>query len=195
MIRIAILAGGLAAAASAAAAEECAAGKPRDQMTYEDAQAVYACLEDKMLRGYMTGPKRWVPERFVAEYRGWTRASNLPADPGFHGGRYLLTYVNPVGAATYLRFEEEGVKMPPGSVIAKESFSIDEQGKAAPGPLFIMQKAEPGASLQTGDWYYMMVAPNGAPQAVDVMTACNACHQNYADQDYMAYPVEEVRAR
>ena len=40
----------------------------------------------------MKGDKRWIPAEFVADYRGWTPANTLPANPGFHGGRFLLTY-------------------------------------------------------------------------------------------------------
>lgn len=173
---------------------DCTLKTPRDAMTYEDAGAVYDCLADAMAEGYAEGPKRWIPKDFVTGYRDWTLASTLPADPGAHGGRFLLTYVNEVGAAEYLKFADEGVAMPAGSVIAKESFTVADDGKAKPGPLFLMQKAEAGASPRTGDWYYMAVQPNGTPMAVNVYTACNACHSAYEDSDYLAYPEEGVRA-
>lgn len=165
----------------------------RDSMTNRDAHAVYECLAEQMTKGYLTGNKRWIPREFVEQYRTWTPASTLPAAPGFHGERFLFTYVNEIGAAEYTRFAEDDVAMPVGSVIAKESFSIGEDGKAKPGPLFLMQKAEAGASPRTGDWYYMAVQPNGTPMAVNVYKACNECHEAYEDQDYMAYPEEDVR--
>jgi|GEM_PF-467569 len=172
---------------------DCNLTIPRDDMTNADAHAVYLCMADKLSVGYMTGDKRWIPREFVEGYRTWTPASTLPADPGFHGERFLFTYVNETGAEEYTKFADEDVDMPVGSVIAKESFSIDDNGKAKPGPLFIMQKAAEGASPRTGDWYYMAVAPSGAPMGVNVYTACNECHQAYEDSDYMAYPEEDVR--
>ncbi len=190
----AALTSGVIMAASGAMAAECAADKPRDDLTYEDAQAVYDCLAAKMQEGYAKGPKRWIPDAYIKEYRSWTRASTLPADPGVHGERYLLTYVNPVGADAYLEFKEEGAKMPAGTVIAKESFTIDAKGVGKPGPLFLMEKTAEGVSPATNDWYYMMVAPNGAPQAVDVMVACNECHSAFEGKDQLGYPEEEVRA-
>ena len=40
----------------------------------------------------------------------------------------------------------------------------------------------------------MAVAPNGAPMAVPVMTACNECHvQNFGHQGGLGYPVPEAR--
>lgn len=172
---------------------DCNLTIPRDDMTNRDAHAVYTCLADAMSVGYQTGDKRWIPAVFVEDYRNWTAASTLPADPGVHGERFLFTYVNSIGAEEYRKFADEDVAMPVGSVIAKESFSVGEDGKAKAGPLFLMQKAEVGASPKTNDWYYMAVAPNGTPMAPNVYTACNACHEAYADSDYMAYPEEDVR--
>ncbi len=178
-----------------AAHAACEAGKPRAEMTYEDAQALYDCIEAELHAGYMDGPKRWIPEEFVADYRGWTPVSRLPADPGFHGERYLLTFVNETGAAEYLEFAEERGPMPEGTVIAKESFAVSEAGVASPGPLFIMQKVAPGTSPATNDWYYMMVGANGRPQAVPVETACSQCHNDlFGMRDGLGYPVEAVRA-
>lgn len=173
---------------------DCNLTIPRDDMTNADAHAVYTCLADTMSVGYQTGDKRWIPGEFVKDYRTWTPASTLPADPGVHGERFLFTYVNAIGAKEYMKYADEDVAMPVGSVIAKESFFVGENGKSKPGPLFLMQKAETGASPKTNDWYYMMVSPKGTPMAVNVYKACNECHQGgYADSDYMAYPEEDVR--
>ena len=119
----------------------------------------------------------------------------MPANPGVHGERYLITWVNPVGASEYLKFKDDGTaKMPAGTVIAKESFVIDKKGNAKPGPIFFMEKVEAGKSKKTNDWYYTMVSAKGVPQGVNVYTACNECHSIYEDSDWLAYPEEEVRA-
>lgn len=183
---------GLGASAAHAA---CEAGKPAAELTHEDAQALYECLAEDMHAGYMEGDKRWIPEEFVADYRGWTVANTAPAAPGFHAGRYLSTWVNDTGAEEYLKYlEEREDDMPAGTVIAKESFDVSEDGVATAGPLFIMQKVEEGTSPDSEDWYYMMVAPNGRPQAVEVYTACVACHTgNFGYRDSLGYPMEDVR--
>ncbi len=185
-------AAGLAAFAATSAAA-CDVDKPGHELTAEEAQAVYDCIAADLHAGYASGPKQWIPQEFVETYRDWTLASTFPAAPGFHGSRFLLTWVNPVGAEAYLQYAEDPT-IPAGTVIAKESFAVDDDGRVQAGPLFLMRKADAGASPESDDWHYMMVAPNGAPQAIDVMTACSACHQgNFGHQGGLGYPVEEAR--
>jgi len=182
------------AAQSPAQAAACDPGKPGDSLTGEEAQAVYDCIKAELHAGYMTGDKGWIPAEFIAGYRDWTRVSSMPANPGFHGGRFLLTYVTEPGAREYMKYKDADVNIPAGTVIAKESFAVTDKGTVEKGPLFLMQKVEAGKSLETMDWYYMAVAPNGAPMAVPVMTACNECHMgNYGHQGGLGYPVEEAR--
>ncbi len=177
-----------------AQAASCDPGKAVDDLSYEEAQSVYDCLKDALYAGYQKGSKRWIPVDRVKTYRDWTPVSKLPANPGFHGGRFLFTYVNDVGAAEYLKYADERGAMPAGTLIAKESFSVTDKGKAKRGPLFFMEKVAAGKSPQTNDWYYYAVAPNGVPMAVPVVQACHTCHNdNFAERDGLGYPVEEAR--
>jgi len=171
---------------------ECKSDVPGPEMSFDQAQAVYDCLKDQMHTQYKAGDKQWIPSEFVDDYRGWTQVSTKPAAPGFHGGRFLLTFVNDTGVDAYLQWGEADI--PAGTLIAKESFTVGEDGAAEIGPLFIMQKVEEGTSPETDDWYYMMVGPQGRPQAVNVMTACSECHQgNFGEQKGLGFPVPEVR--
>ena len=190
----AIFAASAATVAASAAHAACETTTPVDDLTHDQAQAIYDCIAADLLAGYKNGPKMWIPEDRVADYRGWTSANTAPARPGFHDNRFLLTWVNPVGAKEYLRYDEENAKMPAGSIIAKESFSVNKDGKPVHGPLFFMEKVAEGVSPETADWYYYMVAPNGVPQAVNVVTACAECHMgNFGDRDSLGFPIEEVR--
>jgi hypothetical protein len=194
LLRTGAAAAGFLAIASVAQAAPCDPGKDGNDLTFEEAQVVYDCIAADLHAGYMKGDKKWIPAEFVRDYRDWTSANTLPANPGFHGGRFLLTRINDIGAEEYLKFAEENVNIPAGTVIAKESFAVTESGKVQKGPLFIMQKVAAGVSPETDDWYYMMVAPNGAPMAVPVMTACNECHIGiYGSQGGLGYPDPEVR--
>lgn len=180
--------------AGGAAQAACKADKAGDELSFEEANIVYECLKESLYKGYNKGKKRWIPADYVKDYRDWTLVSKAPAAPGFHSGRFLVTYVNEVGAAEYVKYEEERGAMPAGTLIAKESFSVNKKGKGKKGPLFFMEKVAAGTSPETGDWFYMMVAPNGKPQAVNVVQACSECHQgNFGDRDGLGYPVEEVR--
>ncbi|HKK29869.1 MAG TPA: cytochrome P460 family protein [Alphaproteobacteria bacterium] len=178
---------------ASAAQQNCDPGKPGSELTGAEAQNVYQCIADQLHADYKEGGKRWIPEDYVNNYRDWTAASQFPAAPGVHGGRFLLTWVSEPGADEYLKYQEDP-NIPAGTVIAKESFSVNDQGKVSPGPLFLMEKVEAGKSPETDDWYYMMVGPNGQPQAIDVMSACSACHQGaFGHQGGLGYPVEEAR--
>ena len=52
--------------------------------------------------------------------------------------------------------------MPVGSVLAQESISLSGKKKMArPGQLLIMTKMEAGSILETNDWLYAGLQPNG----------------------------------
>ncbi len=171
-----LLACGAMLFSTAVAHAACDVDKAGSELSGEEAEAVYECLRQSLHDGYKSGGKGWIPADYVNDYPSWVRASKFPAAPGVHGNRFLNTYVNETGAAEYVKYAEEPT-IPAGTLIAKESFSVNDDGKVSPGPLFLMEKAAAGASPETDDWYYMMVAPNGSPQAVNVMTACSECHQ------------------
>ncbi len=100
-VAIAVL---LAASGTMTDAASCDPGKPGFELTPEEAQSVYDCLKDSLVAGYKKGNKRWIPKDIVADYRDWVLVSKFPAVPGFHGGRFLTTYVNPTGAAIYMEY-------------------------------------------------------------------------------------------
>ncbi|MEM7178502.1 MAG: cytochrome P460 family protein [Pseudomonadota bacterium] len=192
---ILLAAGAVIGVSPVAHAADCNAGKPGEDLSFAEAQTVYDCIAEKLHQGYVTGPKGWIPVDFVDNYRSWTQASTVPAAPGFHGGRFLVTWVNQTGAAEYLKYAENPT-MPAGSLLAKESFSVNDAGNVTMGPLFFMEKVAAGTSPETDDWYYYMVSPKGQPQAVNVISACSECHQgSFADTGGMGYPVEEARVQ
>lgn len=174
-------------------AAKCTAAKAGDDLTAREAYDVYACLADDLYVGYNSPKdKRWINAEHVRDYRNWWPASTLPSAPGTHSGRFLFSYVNSIGANAYGKFADNP-SIPVGTVIAKESFSVNDAGKARKGPLFFMEKVAAGKSPKTNDWFYTMVNPNGAPAAINVFTACNECHSGFAETGFLGYPEEEVR--
>ena len=126
-------------------------------------------------------------------YRDWTVTSSRPAVAGAHGNRLLYTFANDIAAEQYLKYADEGVIMPVGSVLAKESITISAKKKAAvTGPLFIMTKGEAGSAPETADWVYAGIQPDGKPMKFK-QSFCHDCHVAWEAQDMMAYPLEEVR--
>ncbi|MEM9012710.1 MAG: hypothetical protein AAGE18_15890 [Pseudomonadota bacterium] len=149
--------------------------------------AVYRCLEDALHAGYLTGPKRWVPAEHVENYRFWARGSTAPFRSAAHGDRFLLPWVNAAGAAAYLSYGTVS-EIPEASVLAAETFRIGPDGTVEAGPLYLMQKAAAGTSPETDDWFYMLVAPQGRPVAINVISACHDCHARFGAQGSLGYP-------
>jgi hypothetical protein len=186
----------IAAAATASAlmattahAADCAVDV-EDPFDLEAAQIdeIYSCLKDAMAEGYAKQG-----DEIGSSFRTWAATATRPAVAGPHGNRLLHTYANDVAAEQYLKFEEEGVKMPVGSILAKESISISKKKKQARvGPLFLMTKMEEGSIPETADWLYAGIQPNGKVMKVK-QSFCHDCHSSYADQDMLGYPLEEVR--
>ena len=172
------------------AAADCAAVTVEDAFDLDEAaiNALYTCLGDKMAEGYAKQG-----DEIGSNFRSWAVTSTRPAVAGPHGNRALQTFANDIAAEQYLKYEDEGVVMPVGSVLAKESISISiKKKKARPGPLFIMTKLENGAAPETGDWLYAGLQPNGKVMKVK-QSFCHDCHVGWEASDMLAYPLEEVR--
>lgn len=188
--RLSAAAIGLALTASLAFADDCAAIAVEDAFDLDESAiiALYDCLGDKMAEGYAKEG-----DAVGSAFRGWTPTATRPAVQGAHSNRLLQTFANDIAAAQYLKFAEEGVQMPAGSVLAKESITVSiKKKKARPGPLFIMTKLDAGEAPETGDWLYAGLQPNGKVMKVK-QSFCHDCHVAYEDQDMLAYPVEDVR--
>lgn len=179
----------LVVTAGVASAQDCTNVGVDDFFDLEEVQIVevYNCLEAKMAEGYAKQG-----DEVGSTYRDWTVAATRPAVQGSHGGRLLLTFANVIAVESYLSFAEGNV-MPVGSVLAKESISLSKKKmQARPGPLFIMTKMEAGSIPETDDWLYSGLQPNGKPMKFK-QAFCHDCHTGWAEQDFLAYPVEEVR--
>lgn len=175
--------------AQTAHAAECAVAVD-DPFALEAAaiEEIYACIKDEMVAGYTKEG-----DAVAGAYRDWTVSSTRPAVAGAHGNRLLYTFANDIAAEQYLKYASEGVSMPVGSVLAKESITISAKKKAAvPGPLFIMTKGEPGSVPETADWVYGGIQPDGKPMKFK-QSFCHDCHVAWEAQDMLAYPLEEVR--
>ncbi|ARE82487.1 cytochrome P460 [Roseovarius mucosus] len=151
-------------------------------------EEIYACIKDEMVASYTKEG-----DAVAGAYRDWTVTSSRPAVAGAHGNRLLYTFANDIAAEQYLKYADDGVVMPVGSVLAKESITISAKKKAAvTGPLFIMTKGEAGSAPETADWVYASIQPDGKPMKFK-QSFCHDCHVAWEAQDMMAYPLEEVR--
>jgi hypothetical protein len=134
-----------------------------------------------------------------SDFAGWINFATTPYISSTHGERFATNHANAVAAEAYGRYEEIG-EMPAGGVIAKPTFSINASGEALWETLFLMEKAEAGASPDTNDWIYTAIMPDGALMGrtlganSDGMYFCAACHMGMgAESDDLIFLPEEYR--
>lgn len=177
----------LSITSAAQAADTCVIEGDHWDLDEAGVAALYDCISARMVEGYTKGDDPVAPV-----YRDWTVTATRAAVAGAHGERLLLTFANDIAAPEYLRFAPEGVEIPVGGVLAKESIAIGKEGAARVGPLFIMTKVGVEAAPETMGWLYSGVQPNGKPLNFK-QSFCHDCHVGWESQDALAYPLEEVR--
>ncbi len=159
-----------------------------------EAEAVYLDMLPTMMEGYAAaGP-------IGAEYDTWQRFNSAPYRSATHGQRYVNNYANDIAAEAYGRYEEAGT-LAVGSVVAKDSIVVTEDGVVIPGPLFVMEKMPEGFNYVTGDWRYILVSPEGDligetfGDGSERVGYCIACHAAAAIQgaDHLFFVPEDLR--
>jgi hypothetical protein len=139
-----------------------------------EALSIYDRIQDDMVAGYAASG-----EPAAAEYTTWRRYNRAPYRSSTHGERFVNNYGNP--QATGYGEPGAGV-MPPGAVLAKDSFTVTARGDVLSGPLFLMEKMAPGFSPPSRDWRYSMIMPDGglvgmtAGVRADQVDFCIGCH-------------------
>jgi hypothetical protein len=172
---------------SNAYAQSCKAPKAGPELSADEMSELYNCIQPGLVKAYAKKS-----HEVGSVYGDWKAASLRPASPGVHSGQYLMTYVNDVGYDQYVKYSNDGTQLPVGTIIAKENFTIKDSGKISKGPLLIMTKVGDEAA-DTGGWVYTGVKANGKNLKVDGKGFCHACHQAYPTQDFLGYPVQDVR--
>ncbi|MEL7468832.1 MAG: cytochrome P460 family protein [Pseudomonadota bacterium] len=174
-------------------AEACKTDLKRDDVVQDQANALYACIEAKLLEGYSKATD--VPG--VPGYKDWKLVTTAPLVSATHGKMFVNHYVNDLGADLYTKWEDmDGAKFPVGTIFAKESFRISK-GEVKRGPLFLMEKV--AADAAPDGWVYTRLFPNGKYQRTngnksEKMAFCHECHAATLDaQDAAFFPPEEYR--
>lgn len=162
------------------------------ELSKDEASALYRALKKQMDRGYATAHLDQ-----LMNYQSWPLYNDAPYISATHGQRYVNSYANRM-AHNYGTLTAGDV-MPRGSVLAKDSMTVTDEGKVYPGALFVMEKLPEGASPETADWRYIMVMPDGSlfgdtmGDRADSVAYCHRCHEVAADRDYTFFVPEEYR--
>lgn len=157
----------------------------------------------EMLAMPETDESAFGPLEVGADWQTYEKMNEAPVPSKTHGGRFVDTYVNAVGAAAYKADEGD---IPVGTVIVKTSWEgKDGRPTDVPGPIFVMQKREAGYAPDHGDWYYaihwekpteaqlkFLKGPIYWRGASPKVGYCSKCHDNY-DRELGGVP-EQYRA-
>ncbi len=157
----------------------CAAdGKVPPELSDAEAVAAYDCVVPHMTKAYA---KSCHPAGRA--YRSWARFSMVSYPAEAHGVRFMNNYANEIASGEYGKWEAAGA-MPPGSVLAKDSFIAGDDGSLSVGPLFLMAKGAAGSNAATRDWTYSVIMPTGTVRE-DAATQefCNKCHRRAGAED------------
>lgn len=157
-----------------------------------EAVRIYHEIRDRMAGGYALSRLK-----IIEDYQDWQIFNIAPYVSATHGQRYVNSYANET-AKDYGTLEA-GETLPAGSVLAKDSITVTDDGRVFPGAMFIMEKLAAGTSPETADWRYVMVIPDGSlhgdttGERPELVTYCHECHLNVKDRDYTFYVPEGYR--
>lgn len=175
--------------ATGAQAQDCTFDAEIPDFEQADIDRLYECVESTLAENYAKEGHE-IGSIYRTDYQA---TATGPAAPGPHGNRFLFTFANDVAYDTYVQYpSEDGFAMPVGSILAKESYKLRDDGTPRPGPLFIMTKVDAGVADEFGAWVYSAVQPNGKPMNIK-QSFCHDCHQAFSTQDSMGYPDWDVQ--
>ena len=172
-----------------AACNPCAVA---DGLTPEEAAAAYDCARADLAAAYSRSGVA-----AARDYAGWSNAAAAPYPSATHGERYVNNYYN-AAASAYAAYEDAGA-MPAGSVLVKDSFSVDAKGRVTVGPMFMMTRMEAGFDAGTLDWQYRTIMPDGSVAGTTggagaaAVRFCADCHNAAAENDALWFLPAEFR--
>lgn len=164
------------------------------RLTKDDAIVIYDTIADHMAeRLAISG------EPVASEYRSWPRSNDAPYLSAVHGSRYVNNSANLIAVGAGYNDLWPGIVMPPGAVLAKDSFTFTDDRALFIGALFVMEKLAAGESPSTADWRYLMILPDGSVFAdsagalPETAAFCHTCHTQAKAFDYLFFLPEEYR--
>ena len=162
------------------------------RLTPAEALSVYDKVLDQMIKGYAASG-----DPTAKSYGNWRRYNSAPYNSATHGNRYVSNYGNAL-ASRYGKLKK-GEKLPAGSIIAKDSFTVTKDRSVFAGALFLMEKLPMGSSPKTGDWRYQMIMPDGSlfgdteGAGAKEVAFCQGCHAVKKDNDFLYFIPEKSR--
>ncbi|MBT5046908.1 MAG: hypothetical protein HOM58_00270 [Rhodospirillaceae bacterium] len=159
------------------------------------AESVYQSIRWTMRGHYLDSG-----DPVTGAYQTWPRYNKVPYRSSLHGEIFVNNYANPL-ARHYGKFEKLG-RLPEGAIVIKDSFTVTERGEVMTGPLFLMEKKEPGFNVTSNDWLFMTIAADGTVEGMTKgkgakkVQFCATCHNKApGGHDNLYFLPEEIRQR
>jgi len=155
-----------------------------------EATEIYARIKGQMADAYAAE----LPQ-LARRYASWERYNKAPYRSATHGERYVNNFAN-----TEAKAYGSGAEMPEGAIVAKDAFTVTEDGEVYTGPLALMEKMPEGFDPEGGDWRYTEILPDGTllgrtgGESEERVAFCKDCHSAAADDDYLFFVPPEWRA-
>ncbi len=162
------------------------------KLTHDEANTIYDSLKEILSESYGLAE---LSE--IKDYQNWERYNSAPYISVTHGKRFVNNYANELGK-DYGKLAE-GEQYPAGTVFAKDSITVTDEGKNFMGAMFVMEKLESGKNTETGDWRYIMVLPDGTQYGdttgddPELVKYCHTCHVGVASKDYVFFIPKNYR--
>jgi hypothetical protein len=137
-----------------------------------------------------TDESAYAPLDVGADWSTYKKMNKAPVPSKTHGGRFVDTYINELGVASY---GNDDADVPVGTVIVKTSWEgKDGQPTDVPGPVFVMKKMAPGYAPDHEDWYFAIHWEKPTEAQLQLLKGpiywrghspkvayCYTCHDNY----------------
>lgn len=155
-------------------------------------EKIYQALRKQMQAGFALSG-----DPTAINYQKWQRYNRVAFRSAGHGRRFVSTYANETAKA-YGKYERAGT-LPVGSIIAKDSIIITDDGRAVPGVLAIMEKMPDGFKYVSGNWKYSEIRSDGKILGTtngkdsEQVAFCIACHLMAEAHDHLRFMPERFR--
>lgn len=152
------------------------------------AEEVYKKIKGAMADGY--APAK---DRHIDAYPRWRRYNIAPYLSDTHGNRYANNFANAAAVQGNYGKLKPGEKMPVGTVVVKDTFTVTNDGEVFPAAVFYMEKLAPGRSPATADWRFVQLLPDGSyigdttGDSPEDVAFCFTCHKVQAAVDYLYF--------
>ena len=163
-------------------------------LTDSEAREVYACAKSIMAAAYGSSGNA-----HARAFINWPNFSTTPYTSATHGNRYVNNYANEIAAQNYSQYEQAG-KFPVGSILAKDGFVVNDNGRLVFNALTLMEKMPSGFNPEFNDWRYTMILPDGmlvgttGGMGSDNVRFCQGCHAAVDAQDNVFFVPPKYRS-